>query len=483
MSVSLFDTAYYLAESSLIGAPRTFVMNGAVRTALPGRPMVAREGEVIPRLRASLHKRTHPWDTEAVLDGSFGRQWRDELNEAGSGSMKIGNEETQSTLPAEGDMIRFEDQGWACFSWVIREINRQQIAQGEEVDEVTEFTGEGLLGLLREAVVYPANDIGAVSMRPIEDTRYFSWQSNAYNDDAWATAQVVSHYEPGVLQTPDGEPPGSGMYGGVTDWPEHGTPVITTNMGTYWLAPGGWCYLRKLFWFGEEETARTLIVYGAVDDASMWWFDGIPMFQTYEWTNTNADLIYFTVDVTPGWHVISVAVENSTAPPMWSELFERYINSWLLMCLVYRYDDNTGEPYGDPFVWSDATWKIVDYPPHPPGWTPGSVLHRAFFEAGWARHSLPGIQLAFTEETDSDGNPWPEVGDIATKVGTDYFTFIAKEMTETYIDVWMGPDLRLYAWVKGKRGENKPDVALIAPTDIRDPWSGNLAALSYKRVD
>lgn len=481
---SLVDFTYYATtEDALAGTPRTFSLNGAVRTALPGRPMVAREGEVIPRLRATLHRRTKPWETVATLDGAYGRQWQDELNEVGSAAMTMGNENPDSLLPNEGDIIRFEDQGYACFSWIVREINRQQIAEGEEVDQTTEFTGEGLLSLLREAVVYPANDIGAQSIRPIEETRYFSWQSNAYNDDHWRTAQIVSYYDPGQLQTPLGEPPQSGMFGGVTEWPMPGVPVITTNMGDYWLAPGGWCYFRKLFWFGPEETARTLIVYGTADDASMWWFDSIPMFTTYEWTNTNDDLIYFTVDVTPGWHVISVAVENSTAPPMWSDLFERYINSFLVMCAVYRYDDNTGEPYGEPFVWTDDTWKIVDYPPHPPGWTPGQVLHRAFFEAGWARHSLPGIQLAFTEEADSDGNPWPEVGDINTKVGTDYFTFIAKEMTETYIDVWMGPDLRLYAWIKGRRGENKPDVVLEGPTDPTDPWSGNLAALSYKRVD
>lgn len=479
MSISAFDTHYYLAEPA--GEARTFNVLGAVRGAMAGGVFVGLEGEVVPRLRASLHRRISPWVTQAVLDGAYGRQWQDELNEAGSASMSIGNEDAQATLPREGDIVRFEDRGYACFAWIIREINRQQIAEGEEHDQVTDFTGEGMLSLLREAVVYPS---AGLEMRPIEENRYFSWQSNPYDDRWWATAQVVSFYQPGTNQTPIGEPVGSGMYGGITQWPDPGVPVITTNHGDYWLSPGGWCYLRKAFYIDEDDPVRFVCGYFACDDGSMWWFDGQQQYVTTEWSNSNADLNYFIVDVTPGWHVIAVAVENSSAGPMWSDQFNRWINPWHIMCSVYRYDEDNGVPYGDPIVRSDASWRIVDYPPHPPGWTPGEVIHRAFYEAQNQRGGLVGIGLNFTQETDSDGNPWPEVGDIGTKVGTDYFTFIVKELTETYIDVWMSPaTLTLYAWVKGKRGEHKTDVALHPPTNADNPWSGNLAALSYKRVD
>lgn len=481
MNLSSYDTYYYVSGEA--GVPRvdlTFHVLGATRAAMTGGPMVAVEGELVPRLRASLHKRRTPATIEAILAGASGRQWQDELNEAGSGAMSIGNEDAQATLPREGDIIRFEDRGWACFSWVIREINRQQIAEGEEHDQVTDFSGEGLLSLLRDAVVYPS---AGLEMRPIEETRYFSWQSNPYDDQWWATAKIVSYYQPGINQTPVGEPPESGMFGGITDWPDPGVAAISTNQGDYWLAPGGWCYLRKAFYIDDNDPVRTLMIYFACDDASMWWFDGQQVTTTTEWMNSNADLQFPTVEVSPGWHVIAVAVENSTLGPMWSDLFQRWINPWMLMCSVYRFDDNTGEPYGDPILRSDDTWKIVDYPPHPPGWTPGEVIYRAFLEAQTIRGGLPGIALGFTKETDSDGAPWPEVGDIGTKVGTDYFTFIVKELTETYIDVWMSPTLELRAWVKGTRGEHRVDVALHPPTDAEDPWSGNLAALSYKRVD
>ena len=50
--------------------------------------------------------------------------------------------------------------------------------------------------------------------------------------------------------------------------------------------------------------------------------------------------------------------------------------------------------------------------------------------------------------------------------------------------MWMEPaQFRLHAWVKGMRGSHIPDVDLHPPTDIFDPWSGNLAGLSYRRTD
>jgi hypothetical protein len=50
--------------------------------------------------------------------------------------------------------------------------------------------------------------------------------------------------------------------------------------------------------------------------------------------------------------------------------------------------------------------------------------------------------------------------------------------------MWMEPaQIRLHAWVKGMRGSHHADVDLHPVTDPLDPWSGNLAGLSYKRVD
>lgn len=474
------DAFYYYQQPASSAPDRTVTLIGAVRGAKAGGATVTKEGEVVPRLSATLYHRPLLNNTVAVLDGAMARQWQEELNETGSASMTIPNEDAQSTVVREGDIVRFEDLGYAVFAWIVREIERTQIAQGEEAEQITRFTGNGLLSILSEAVVYPSNGIEAL---PIEEDRYFSWQSNPFNDDDWAYAKLYAPYWPGQNDSPPGETPGSGMYAGCTVWPLPGCWRITTNFGDYWLAPGGWCYFRKDIYIAPDDTIRTLLVYGLADDESKWWFDGQAQYETYEWENSDADLVRFECEVSPGWHVLAVAVHNSELGPMWSEMFNRAINPFSLMAAGYRMDENTGEIDGEPLFVSDDTWKIVDYPPGPPGWTPGEVIRRALYEAQIERGGLVGVGLGFTDEVDSDGNPWPEVTDISTKVGTDYLTFF-KEMAETYVDIWMEPaSFTLHAWVKGMRGSRLDDVQLHPVTNPADPWSGNLAGLSYKRVD
>jgi hypothetical protein len=395
-----------------------------------------------------------------------------------------------STFVQPGDVIRFYDQGWCCFAWIVQTIERVQIARGEEIDQVTRFSGKGLLDILSEALVYPANSLDALprgpegmSMRPVEVDRYFSWQSNAYDDSAWVNAKLYAQYWPGEDDSPPGMPPNSGMHAGCTVWPLPGCWRITTNLGNYWIAPGGWCYFRKLFWIDDADPTRNMVFYGLADDESKWWFDGLPMYETFQWENSDADLVRFEVDVAPGFHYIAVAVHNSELGPMWSDLFGEWINPFSVMCAGYQFDINTGEVIGEPIVQTDESWKVVDYPPGPPGWTPGQVIERCLYESGWSRKTIPFVGMGFTKEADSDGTPWPFVTDIATKVGTDYLTFF-KELCETYVDIWMEPGaFTLHAWIKGQRGSHREDVVLHPVTSATDPWSGNLAGLTYTRVD
>lgn len=481
---------HYYGAGTVAPFDQTVKVNGAASGAQAGAPMVGIEGVVPPRLRATLHRRPDIGPVVIELTGAMNRQWQDELNETGTASMVIPNEDPQSTFVQPGDIIRFEDDGWACFAWIVQHIERIQIARGEEIEQVTKFSGKGLLDILSQALVYPANSLDALprgpegmSMRPVEEDRYFSWQSNAYNDEAWLNAKLYAPYWPNELDSPPGMPAHSGMFAGCKVWPLPGCWRITTNQGNYWIAPGGWCYFRHLIWIGDDDPTRTLVIYGLADDESKWWFDGMPQYETFEWTNDDSDLVEFTVDIAPGWHILSVAVHNSEMGPMWSDMFGEWINPFSVMFAGYRFDDNTGEFIGGPLFQSDETTKIVDYPPGPPGWTPGQVLDRCLVESGWSRKTIPFLQVGFTHDVDSDGTPWPTVTDISTKVGTDYLTFF-KEVAETYIDLWMEPGtFRLHAWVKGQRGINRPDVDLHAVTDPNDPYSGNLAGLTFTRVD
>ena len=112
--------------------------------------------------------------------------------------------------------------------------------------------------------------------------------------------------------------------------------------------------------------------------------------------------------------------------------------------------------------------------------TPGEVVIHCVNEAR-ARGCLPPITFAFDTEVDSAGNPWPEVTDISTKVGTDVLKFF-RELTATYVDLWLEPATwTLHAWVKDHRGDER-NVTLHAVTDPDDPYSGNLAGLTFKQA-
>jgi hypothetical protein len=481
VSLTLTDLLHYVAlepDVPITPTNRTFQLNGAVGALMGGAAMPTVEGVVPPRLQATLHQRPDLLHPIATLDGSFARQWQEELNETGSASMVLANEDPQSTAVREGHVIRFEDEGWAVFAWIVREIERAAIAPGEEHDQTTTFTGNGLLSLLAEAVVYPSN---WPAEKPVEEDRYFSWQSLDYDDSWWSGSNLYAQYWPGVRDSPPGMPPNSGMDAGVVSWPLPGAWRITAFAGNYWLAPGGWSYFRKVIDI-TDDTMRYMIMYIVADDDYAVWFDGTPVTTGTDWSNSDSDLQAPQVEVSPGRHVIAVAIHNSDWGPMWSEMFNEWINPFSLLMAGWKMNDVTGEIEGSPIFQTDASWRLVEYPPGPPGWTPGEVLRRVIAEAQ-TRGALQGLRLAFTDETDSDGNPWPEVGDIATKVGTDYLTFF-KELCETYIDMWMEPaDFTLHAWVKGMRGSHLADISFHPVTDPLDPWSGNLAGLTYRRVD
>lgn len=483
--MSLTDLYYYAAEPTEPPVlDRSFGMAGAVTGAMAGVPMVAVEGVVPPRLRASLHRRPNIHVELAELTGSYRRQWQDELNQAGSAEMTIANEDDQSTLVQAGDIVRFEDDGYAVFAWLVREIERVQIAEAEEHDQVTHFSGVGLLGILGEAVVYPSNGL---EMTPVEEDRHFSWQSNDYDDTWWQTAPfypVEGGYNPGVEhEHVIGLGPGSGMKAGIESWPYPGCPRLTAPGATYWLAPGGWCYLRRLVYLAPDDPTRQLIVYWAADDEATVYFDGQEQGATTGWENSDADLQRFEVEVSPGWHVMAVAVRNSEDGPMYSEAYGEWINPWFFMCDAHRMNPITAEIEGPSIFWTDEHWKICAYPPSPPGWTPGQVIIRALLEAQLSRGGLPGLHVSFTGDVDTAGNPWPYVTDISTKVGTDYLTFFL-EICETYIDMSMDPGtFTLNAWVKDQKGLIVTGYGLAPVTDPLDPWSGNLGGLTYKKVD
>lgn len=461
MSATLYDTYYYAGTDSYSGVARTFTMNGAARGAMVGGPRVAREGEVVPRLQATLHHRPNIETTVAVLDHSYGRQWQEELNEVGSAAMTIGNEEAQATMVGPGDIVRFEDEGFAVFAWIVREIERTQIAEGEEHDQVTDFNGTGLLSMLSEAVVYPPR---GPDVKPFDDKRLFSWPSVDYDDSWWRTATDL------------GAPNAGYWNDGITDWPTPEARWIWAGVpnALEW-APDGACYVRATF--NVPPGVSMIRMYVILDAEGEIYVDGQSMGYALYDAEPVSPTIIDMIDATPGDHNVAIVCTNDVDPEA-----DQIHNPGGVLFSCYGINSVGEYTPAYPLLVTNDTWRIVEYPPYAPGMTPGEVIRHVVQEAQY-RGCMAGLTLAFSDEVDSDGNPWPQYTNIGTDVGTDLLTFF-KELCATYIDMWMEPArFRLHVWIKGKKGEVVTDVALYPPTDTSDPWSGNLAALSYTRVD
>lgn len=380
------------------------------------------------------------------LDDTFGRSFFDELNDCGSGQIAYANTDTLADAALVMDsLVTFSVWGVRAFSMLEESRHRVRAADGEEHDQTTVVIGRGHLCVTDESVLYPSRGTGVL---PIEEDRTFNWSTPTpvYDDSGWgyayqittvAIAQVIWPKQPFV----DG-------------WPDPTTGVIWAPGATSTSSPDGFCYFRKDITVAADDF---YLLYAACDNEGELWLDGQRVLTLGGFLSTFS----YSVFLTAGDHTIAVRGYN------WPQAVS---NPAGLVFALYT-QDTAGEP--DTLLYhSDATWKIVAYPPGPPGMLVGKVLHVVFDESV-ARSELLDVTLMFTETADSAGAPWPETVDIATKVGTSVLVFLI-ELTVKYIDVWMKPGtFELYCWNQGTRPA--PDgLVLYDPTDPTDPTSGNM---------
>lgn len=453
------------------GTPQTVALGAAVRGPIAYGPRIT-HGAAPPPLSVGLYHPPALTTLAAPLAESKSRRWTDELNEAGSASVVLQNDDPDLAEVRLGDVLRFELYGYAAFSGIVTEMDRVSIDAAEELGQATTLTAAGVLSFLADAVVYPAR---GVDTKPIQEDRLFSWPAVDYDDSDWALATTIS------------EGPADYVFGSADEWaladqwpsspfaPPARWMWASTTLASPTHPGSGTCYFRHDF--TVPEGCEQITVYVAADDQATLYLDGDPLVATEFLGATAWAITTQAAEVSPGVHTLAVEVLNGFAPPGVADTLDRYNPAGVLLSV--HANTNTGIAEIPLLVSGDGSWRIVEYPPHPPGWTPGEVLRHVIEEAQ-IRGALTGLTLAFDDETDSDGVAWPEVGDIATKVGTDLLTF-ARELTGTYIDIWMEPaGWRLWAWVRDGRGEDT-SVALHPPT-TPSPLSGNLRALTHRRV-
>lgn len=403
-------------------------------------------------------------DPVLTLSEAWGHAWQAQLHEPGDGTLVLDNTDPALDDIADGDFIQFRLHGQAVFTAQVADNDRASIAEGEEHDQVTTLKGPGHINVLSGAEVYPSRGPGAL---PPEDDRTFNWSSVPYNDGAWGFAQQLVTVAAAQTGAWPFQPFGEGFP------PEAAAYMIWASVGSSTTAPGGDCYFRRTLTIGAD--SPRIIMYVLIDNYGEVYFDGQRILSVAP-TSGFTQVTTVGLEVSPGEHLVAVHAVNFEGD---GEVGQPNPPGGLGLA-VYAAGPGGAPASGTPMLVSNSTWKIAPYPPGPPGMTAGAVM-RVCLEEAQARGALPGVTLGFTDDVDSEGVPWAEEANIATKVGTDVLTFF-REMADTYTDIEMEPArLRLRGYVHGGLGV-AASAELHPPTDPDDPSSGNLANLTHRRV-
>lgn len=441
---------------------------GAVRGPVVGGPRISRPGELHPPITATVYRLRQPVDSSGrpvmdpvvTLDQSFERTWQEQYGDAGSGSLKLMNDDPDLALIRDGDRVIMSLYGEAAFCWVVADREKVTIASGEEHDEATTLSGPGLLSWLTSSMlVYPArrppNEIyGPLPERniqgePVEENRLFSWV--AYDSSLIAGGPFPAPVTVGAMPDKTDE-----------DW-----PALFAGSEKIWAATSGpgVCYFRNRF----ETSAQYVEGYFYCEDQFKVYVDGQLVIDS-DGTPDAGTVFSFSEPTAPigtAEHSIAVAVNHQTGRPVG------------FAAVVYEINDD-GDITVPLFTADTGDWWVLAYPPTPPPVTAGSVVLSVLAEMNGRRHNPQMQAYWFNGEHDTDGNPWPLLPEITTKVGNDIFTFL-KEISE-FVEWemrWNPNELSL--WVPGRRRSERT-VVHHGPTDPHDPNSANLKGLTHRRT-
>ncbi len=473
----------------------------------------------------------------ATFADSFSRSFQDEANNTGTASFAVVNTDPEFDQLELGRMVTFKVYGNRAISMIIESMHKVSAAEGEEFDQITVVTGRGHMALWEDFVLYPSRGPESV---PIEEDRVFNWTSPTYVDTGWKYAKPITKqaaYSPGWtfmgVKAPV-EWPDPGAYwiwapGTTSSWARPGVcyfrktftvPSGCTQIAIYYSIDNrGKIYVDGIP-FAEQEGGidwlkTKFVVVDVTPGPHLLAIEALNEVHPRESSQPDPPSPQTHV-VVPGDTLWSIALRYYGSGAKWRTIFDRnaaqiqadataqglwdpydpghwifpgqvfiipgivrpasnYVNPGGVLVAIYVQD----EVPSDLIVHTNHAWRVVAYPDEPPGMSVGEVIRHVKREASRRGNDLvDNLTLKFTDKVDSAGRPWPIVADIASKVGTDYLTFLL-ELTAKYADIWMAPGtLDLYAWIKGERAKVRA-VTLHAPTDPDDPLSGNLYELSH----
>lgn len=369
----------------------------------------------------------------AELTQSWARRWLDELDDVGSGSVNLQNDDFDLALVSYGSVVRFDLDGLACFAMIVETITRKAIDAGEEAEEFTSLAGRGLLAGWEDAIVFPSMVDPFRRRYVVSDVRTFSFASLEYDDESWKDA------------VPTGAFYGAGASNENFGYPE-GFPISLLfwwwDRNTSGNAPAGDVYLRREFEIVTESGSASIDVeiWAAADDALELYVDGIQMLVIDGPYDGSPGHVAATL--ADGDHVIAIKGTNMNALKAGVLFTVDLVNAETgAHSIITNSGDNTGTP----------VMSVLGYPTTVPGFTPGRIIEILLAEAK-TRGVLQEWTLTFDASVDSAGAPWPIIATVDFQIGMDLLS-VLRQLAETFIDVAVAPArLELSAWVIGTRG-------------------------------
>lgn len=368
----------------------------------------------------------------ATLDESHTRRFLDQIDDTGTFSLVLQNDDADLTNAGFDRIVRFEVAGQARFSGVIQNREIVTYAPGESHDEVTTLSGPGALAVLGEARVYPSRGVSAL---PIEEVRSFSWSAPDFDDSGWPTAKALSRQDQATSGWDATNPEA---------WPTPAAYRIWGDVDTASTvhAPTGTCLFRDTF---TVTTAGPHAFFAAWDNLGELYVDGAKvMVGQPDYVKARKVVI----DLSAGTHYVASLGTNGTdvGTPLGQ-------NPAYFLAACHPIDR---QGLLDAAIWTtDSTVKCLPYVTGLPGWTAGKAL-RLLVEAAQADSKLTGLTLDFTDTVASDGEPWNLYAELSAGVGRSSLLDVVREMADSIIDVAMAPGaLKLRAWNFGTRGLSK----------------------------
>lgn len=397
-----------------------------------------------PRVTVELLARADK-SFKATLSEAWGKQWQEVLNDCGTGKVTLQNDDDDLVLVEYGDFLRFSLDGVPCFVSIVEQMDRVDVAPGEDADEYTVISGRGALALLEDAVIRP--DFGYDGL-PFGDARAFNF----------STFAAISAESNPIQFTPYdfGERSVAGIYAGrPADFPavfSHWIGGAAPN-GSGTNPTGDWYFMGYFFGF----PAALYRLYVAWDDAIDLWIDNVPILANEGNTidQTQSVDVYLADDL----HFINAKITNRFAA-------DPNPSGFTAALCVLNSDGTAGTE-----IWATDpadTNQFVSGYTDPPSFSPGRVAEDLFFEAEILDDVSVFINVLtqdWTSTLDSNGVAWAERINPSFQIGTDFLTAF-KQLAETSFDMWVDPAtfaLNLYA----SRG-SASGAAYVAADNITD---------------